>query len=200
MSNAPHSPESADTFAAAHPLTRRLIKRLENDPGARILEIGTGGGRNLRALNAAGFVVVSLDDARAASPDAIAAAGNEFGAVISTHALLHGNSESLPDTMRLIALALEPGGLLYATFGSSRDARFGRGERIDEFTFAPTDGNERGVPHVYFDEPRLRALLEPLFEIEALEEQDVDRIVGRWAHQQQPLSGAVHWFAIARRR
>ncbi|MBV8196925.1 MAG: hypothetical protein JO263_02210 [Candidatus Eremiobacteraeota bacterium] len=56
------------------------------------------------------------------------------------------------------------------------------------------------MPHVYFDEPRLRALLEPLFEIEALEEQDVDRIVGRWAHQQQPLSGAVHWFAIARRR
>ncbi|MBV9262690.1 MAG: methyltransferase domain-containing protein [Candidatus Eremiobacteraeota bacterium] len=200
MREAPHSPEHADTIAAAHPLARALIERLRPERGARILEIGTGSGRNLRALQAAGLSVTSIDDARAACRDGIDAAGDGFTAGLSTHALLHGDSNSLTVTMHSIALALRSGGYLYASFGSSRDPRFGRGDRIDEFTFAPTEGDERGVSHVYYDEQRLRALLEPYFEVESLEEHAVDRIAGSWAHREEPLSGAIHWFAVARRR
>ncbi len=200
MSQAPHSPDSADTFAAAHPLAQRLIERLRNDSSARILQIGTGSGRNLRALRAAGFIVLSVDDRAADAPEALATLGGQFSAVISTHALLHGNCTSLEEMVSAIAQSLRHGGLLYATFGSSRDARFGRGERIDNRTFSPTQGDERGVAHIYFDELELRSLLQPYFVIEALQEHDVDRIAGSWAHSQEPLSGAVHWFAIARRR
>ncbi|MBV9233813.1 MAG: methyltransferase domain-containing protein [Candidatus Eremiobacteraeota bacterium] len=199
MSQAPHSPRFADTFAAAHPLAQRLIGRLANDAGARILEIGTGSGRNTRALRDAGFSVVTINDARFASPDA-PAAGADFAAAISTHALLHGDSETVAHATRRIAWALKPGAWLYGTFGSSRDARFGQGQRIDDCTFAPLQGDERGVPHVYFNERRLRALLEPYFGVESLEEHDVDRVAGSWAHRERPLSGAVHWFATARRR
>jgi len=197
---APHSPEHADTIAAAHPLARALIERFRGEPGARILEIGTGSGRNLRALRAAGLSVNSLDDARAARPDAIGAAGDDFAAALSTHALLHGDSNSLKEMMSAVARALRSGAFLYATFGSSRDARFGRGERVDDLTFAPSEGDERGVPHAYYDEQRLRALLEPYFKIESLEEHDVDRVAGSWAHREETLAGAIHWFAIARRR
>jgi hypothetical protein len=54
------------------------------------------------------------------------------------------------------------------------------------------------VPHVFFDESRLRALLAPWFEIEALEETSVDEIAGAWAHREKPLERSVHWLVEAR--
>lgn len=200
MSTGPHSPEYADIIAAAHPLAQRLIERHGGDSDARVLELGTGSGRNLRALRAAGLSVVSLNDATASSSDAIATLDGGFSAALSTHALLHGTASSLPEMVRAIAKKLKPDSCLYATFGSSRDARFGCGERIDDRTYAPLDGDERGIAHMYFDEQNLRALLEPRFTIEALEERDVDRVAGSWAHSHRPLSEAVHWFVVACRR
>lgn len=119
---------------------------------------------------------------------------------LSTHALLHGTEAEISALLDRIANQLAPGAPLYGTFGSVRDARNGRGEQRGQHTFAPLDGDERGIAHTYFDEPRLRALLERQFSIESLEERDVDTIAGTWAHQEQPLERAVHWFAIAAKR
>ncbi len=92
------------------------------------------------------------------------------------------------------------GGLLYATFGSTRDTRFGQGKRIDDSTFAPTQGDERGVAHAYFDRERLLSILDRYFIVESLSEECVDDVAGTWAHRERPLDGAAHWFAIARKR
>jgi hypothetical protein len=46
----------------------------------------------------------------------------------------------------------------------------------------------------------VRALLDPLFAIELLEEQDAGQIAGSWAHRERPLSGATHWLAVATAR
>ena len=60
-----------------HPLALDLIERLRDRPGARVLEIGAGSGRNTRALIGAGLRVQ-------APPDS-----GPYAAALSTHALLH---------------------------------------------------------------------------------------------------------------
>lgn len=170
-----------------------MIEALGNPP-ARVLDVGTGSGRNARALRAAGFQVDALDDAAVAELSQYARAS--YDAIVSTHAFLHGDSIGAASMTVNARAALRAGGLFYATFASNRDRRFASGTRIDAQTFAPDRGDEAGIAHVYFDEAQLRALLEPYFAIDSLEEVAVDEIVGRWAHAQQP-SGSVHWFVRA---
>lgn len=187
-------------MSAPHPLAERLIERLHSVPDSRILDFASGRGRNAQGLRRAGFTVVPIPDDAAASAASLRNVGQGFRGVLSTHGLLHGTPSTVAARVRAIARCLVNGGLLYATFGSTRDARFSQGERIDDSTFAPIDGDERGVAHVYFDRDRLLAILEPYFVVESLSEHRVDDVAGSWAHRERPLDGAAHWFAIARKR
>ena len=173
-----------------HPLAQALIERLHG-AGFRILEIGTGSLRNRAALEAAGHAV----DSFAQAPEAPAV----YDGAISTHALLHGTRDAVAGELRRIARVLRPGAPFYATFASVRDERFGKGIQIDPYAFAPSTGDEAGVAHAFFDEPALRAAVEPLFSIESVDERNVDAVVGRWAHAQPPR-GSVHFFLVARNR
>lgn len=166
-------------------------------PEIRVLDFACGAGRNTRALREAGFSVVAIDDRTAASPAPLAGIADGFAAALSTHGLLHGTPATIADRVSQIARILAKNGSLYATFGSVRDARFGQGERIGDSTFAPAEGDERGVAHAFFDRDRLYAMLDPYFSIKTLKERDADETAGAWAHRERPLSGAVHWFAIA---
>lgn len=191
-----HSPEPED-LRRPHPLAMELIERLRPGSGARVLELGSGHGRNTRALAAAGFAVEAIADDRLTP--ALELSGDAFDAALSTHGFLHGTRGSIGTLVAAVARKLKSGAPVYATFGSVRDTRFGLGERIEDSAFAPDAGEERGVTHAYYDQAALGVLLQPLFEIERLEEHDADRIVGRWAHAQAP-QGAVHWFVRMRRR
>ena len=181
----PHSPDPSKR--PPHPLAVSLIERLRGRDGLTVLEIGAGSGRNTRALTGAGFAVVGFD-------------GQFADAALSTHALLHGTPATIDELLLRIANHLKPGAPLYATFGSTHDARYRMGEEIEPRVYAPLDGDERGVPHTFFDEPRLRALVGRHFHIESLTEVKVDDIAGTWAHKEQPLESAVHWFLIATKR
>ena len=161
--------------------------------GATVLELGSGRGRNTRALRAAGLHVIEIADVRVAH---FAAEPQSADAALSTHGLLHGSEAEIARAVHEIARALHAGNPLFATFASTNDARFGRGTEIGPHTFAPDSGDEKGVAHSYYDEARLRALLEPIFTIESLVETSADETVGRWAHTQTP-SGTVHWFVKA---
>ncbi len=184
----------------AHPLAQRVIECLREEGESRVLDFASGSGRNAAALRGAGFTVVEVDDAAAASDEPLTRTNERFAAVLSTHGLLHGTGRAIAARVRAIAAVLEDGGLFCATFASSRDARFGEGERIADSTYAPTAGDERGVAHTFFGEEALRALLEPRFAIESLTERAVDDVAGSWAHRERPLTGAVHWFVVARKR
>lgn len=170
-----------------HPLALALIERLRAQPGARVVEIGAGDGRNTRALVAAGLDLAPLLGTTGAT------------AAITTHALLHGTPDEIAGNLRAIGDALAPGGVFVGTFGSARDARCGVGERLEPYVYAARDGDEKGVPHAYFNEERLVELLSG-WEIESMEEVDVDTIAGTWAHRQAPLHQAVHWFVVALKR
>lgn len=187
-------------MSAPHPLAERLIERLQSAPESRVLDFAEGSGRNGTALRRAGFTVVAIADDAADRTAPLPGESASFSAVLSTHGLLHGTPGAIAARVRALSQRLESGGLLYATFGSTHDARFGEGERIDDSTFSPDDGDERGVAHAYFDRDRLLALLDPDFEVELLREHSVDEVAGSWAHRERPLTGAVHWYAIARKR
>uniref|UniRef100_E6Q4Y4 Methyltransferase type 11 n=1 Tax=mine drainage metagenome TaxID=410659 RepID=E6Q4Y4_9ZZZZ len=175
---------------AAHPLARQLIARLPR--AARVLEIGHGSGRNHRALEAAGLEVLHFD--------AVLTPTERAAAALSTHALLHGSPAEIAALLAQIACGLVGGAPFFATFGSTRDARFGEGTQLGPATFAPTDGDERGIAHSYYDEAGLRSALDERFAIEELREVEVDAIAGGWAHASAPLRGAVHWFVVGHRR
>lgn len=180
----PDSPEHG-SIRPPHPLCLALVERLRERPRADVFEIGSGSGRNTRALLAAGFTVN--------------ATLGPYAGALSTHALLHGTPDEIRESLHAIARALEPDAPFYVTFGSVRDARCGEGTRVADHAFAPTHGDEAGVVHAFFDEKRLRAMLEEHFVIESLHERDVDEVAGSWAHRERPLRGAVHWFAELRR-
>jgi len=185
----PRSPRH-EPLRPPHPLALELIARLKDSKSARVLEIGRGSGRNAAALDAAGYGVGNLD-----APEP-----SRYDAALSTHALLHGTPQSIALLLTRIATRLHAGGPLYATFGSVRDARYREGTRIEEHVFAPVDGDERGVPHAFFDEVRLREMLEDEWIVESMREIDVDAIAGSWAHQLKPLERSMHWFVVVRRR
>jgi hypothetical protein len=188
-------------MSAPHPLAEALIGRLPARVEIRVLDFAAGIGRNSEALRRAGFTVVTVGDAAAAAFDRRLADQSEpFDAVISTHGFLHGRFAEIEHRLQAVATHLVDRGMLFATFGSSADARFGQGSRIDDFTFAPLDGDERGIAHTYFDRDGIGALLQRHFQVVSLDEQRVDQVAGGWAHAQQPLRGAVHWFTIARKR
>lgn len=183
------SPDSPPpTLRPPHPLALELIERMRAQPGARVLEVGAGSGRNTRALTAAGLEVVSIES------------GVPAQAALATHALLHGTPLTIAAVLREIAGAVFPGAPLFATFGSVRDARYGKGFELEPHVYAAHDGDEAGVAHAYFDEGRLRSLLESDWTIDLLKEVGVDAIAGSWAHVQAPLRNAVHWFAVATKR
>lgn len=159
-----------------------------------MLEIGTGSGRNTAALREAGFDVHTVSDAEVQSFEVPL---RSFDAALSTHAFLHGTPATVQRVLGAAAAALKPGAPFHCTFASKRDARYGQGTIVAPDTFAPDTGDEAGVAHVYFDETGLRSALRAHFIVESLAEENVDGIVGSWAHAQRP-SGSVHWFLRAR--
>jgi SAM-dependent methyltransferase len=188
----PTSPSRHRSIRAPHPLALALIERLR--ASARVLEIGTGSRRNADALSTSGHRVTSIEIGDLSSVT------GSFDAALSTHGLLHGTPPQIARALSNIASLLKPRGSIFATFGSTADRRFGLDDKVDEYTYAERAGDEKGIPHAYFDADRLRELLAPKFEIEMMQEQPVDNIAGTWAHPNEPLRDAVHWFVIAIRR
>ena len=162
-----------------------------------MLDFCTGRGRNAAALQSAGFAVIAVPDEEADRFDPFGERG-AFAAVLTTHGLLHGTPKTIAARLDRLRFCLADDGELYAAFGSTRDARYGKGRRIGAATFVPAQGDERGVAHTYFTRERLENLLRVRFTVERLWESGVDSVAGSWAHPTQPLANAVHWFAVAR--
>lgn len=183
--------------SSAHPLAEQLVELARREPfDAPVVEVGTGSGRNARALAAAGIAHVTVPDDTPYTQ--LPGTRDAYGAALSTHAYLHGTSAKLRAGIAELRRVLKPNAPVLLTLGSFKDARYGLGIPFDERSFAPGDGDEAGIPHAYFDRDGVLELLFG-FTIESMEEVDVDEIVGRWAHGEDVVSGRVHWFVRARK-
>jgi hypothetical protein len=189
---------SSSSAQTAHPLAERLIANArEHALDGPVIEVGTGSGRNTRALVEAGVPNVSVPDSTPYTQ--LPGTRENYGAGLSTHAYLHGASAKLRVGIAELRRVLRPGAPVYITLGSIKDARYGLGIPLDERSFAPGEGDEVGIPHAYFDRDGVIELLLG-FAIESMEEVDADEIVGRWAHgPDDDVAGRVHWFVVARR-
>ena len=180
----------------AHPLATRLVDLVRREPlDGPVIEVGTGSGRNTRALVEARIPNVTVPDSTPYTQ--LPGTRDSYGAALSTHAYLHGTNAKLRAGIAELRRVLRPQAPIFITLGSIVDARYGLGIPFDERSFAPGEGDELGIPHAYFDRDGVIELLFG-FDIVSLEEVDVDDIVGRWAHDDE-LPGRVHWFVEARK-
>lgn len=125
----------APVYAASGPggASRHLAGFLDLlPPGARILELGCGGGRDAEAMLARGFDVDATDGTEAMAAKAAARLGRpvrvlrfealdaqgDYDAVWAAASLLHVPRQGLPDILAAIRRALRPGGLHFASYKS----------------------------------------------------------------------------------
>jgi hypothetical protein len=189
---------SAPSTQGPHPLAERLIERyLAAAWDAPVLEVAAGVGRNSRAFAAAGIPLVATRDDEPYTQ--LPGERESYAAALSSHGYLHGATAKVRAGLAELRRVLRPGAPIYITLGSIHDERFGFGEALDEWTFAPGDGPEMGIPHAYFDRDTIVELLRG-FTIESLDEVDATNIVGTWAHDpEDELQNIVHWFVAATR-
>jgi len=150
MPDAAHDPETlafydreAEVYAARfdaryHDGLDRFIVRLA--PGARVLELGSGGGRDAAVMLEAGLDVELTDGSVGLARVAQAKTGRPvrimlfdqlvadaaYDGVWANASLVHARAEALPDIFGRVFRALKPRGLLYASFkageGAGRDS------------------------------------------------------------------------------
>ena len=81
-----------------------------------------------------------------------------FDAVISVQVLHHNTAENIRRLIAEIWRVLQPEGLFFATTPISKN-QAQRFRQIEENTFLPLDGREKGIPHHIFDEDQIREFL-----------------------------------------
>lgn len=137
--------ESAQVYCASGPggVSRNLHSFLQMlQPGARILELGCGGGRDAEAMIAAGFEVDPTDGIPEIARKAEERLGRAvrimrfdeldavetYDAVWANASLLHVPRSSLPQVLALVSRALKPGGLHFASYkGGNTEGRDNHG-------------------------------------------------------------------------
>lgn len=155
-----HDPETlafyareAPDYAASGPggIGRHLEPFLERlAPGARILELGCGSGRDAAHMEARGFTVDATDGVPEMAAQAAARLGHAvrvmrfdeleaieaYDGIVAAYSLLHVPRGGLPDVLSRIWRALKPGGWHAATFKSG--GQEGR-DRLGRYYNYPSD-------------------------------------------------------------
>ena len=124
---------NATAYASDGSVNRKLSRFLDQcTPGGTILELGTGSGRDARAMLDAGFVVDATDGSaelaviaseRLGQPVRVLlfqdlAASEAYDGIYASASLLHVPREQLPDVLERVWTALKPGGVVWASFKS----------------------------------------------------------------------------------
>lgn len=109
---------------------QELLRHLEGQPPFRILDLGCGPGRDLKAFAALGHVAVGLDGSKCFAAMARQYSGCEvleqdflqlelppesFDGVFANAVLFHVPSEALPRVLRDLRSALKPRGVLFSS-------------------------------------------------------------------------------------
>lgn len=163
-------------FIEIHEALPEFLAALPHPP-ARVLDLGCGTGRHLVHLAGHGYTVFGLDRSEhglqlsqvwlaeknlsAAGlcvqdlKDPLPCANGAFDVVISTQVIHHATLAGVQNTVNEILRVLKPGGQVFVSttlFPPQRP----NVQEIEPGTYLPLEGSERGLPHHYFTEERLR--------------------------------------------
>lgn len=165
-------------FEEPHEDMPGVVQALKTSGLNKVLDLGCGTGRHLVYLAKNGFSVFGLDS----SPEGIRASsewlasesleadirvldmtaplpfGNGFfDAVVSVQVIHHADMATIEHVVREITRVLVPGGFLFVTVPTkcNQGDAF---EEVEERTFIPRDGPEKGLPHHIFTLHELREM------------------------------------------
>jgi len=82
-----------------------------------------------------------------------------FGLVLSFNVLYHGFRDQFHGAVRLIHKWLKPGGLLFFTCPTRRDAKYGNGEQLSPNTYKPLNSVHPSDIHYFADEADIQDFL-----------------------------------------
>jgi SAM-dependent methyltransferase len=163
-------------FKEPHEDMPHVAQKLKESGATKVLDLGSGTGRHVVYLAKSGFSVFGLDN----SPEGINASrawladekleaslrvydmrdrlpfeDGFFDAVVSVQAIHHAELATINNIVREVTRVLKSGGFLFVTVPKLRNqgAEF---EEIEQNTFVPLDGPEKGLPHHYFTPQELR--------------------------------------------
>ena len=178
----------------------------------RVYDLGCGVGRHTLFLAQQGFTVTASD----VSPSAIVHTRENlerrelkaelheldmsdwpfesasFDAIVAFNVVYHSTADKLEAVLAEIYRTLTPNGLLFVTFKSVQDSDYGQGEKLADFTYAPTSGIETGIAHYYIDEDELRRLMQNFELISLIHKQEFP--VSAKSERQR-----AHWVVWARK-
>jgi SAM-dependent methyltransferase len=153
----------------------RLVEFFDNPvsppPSKRILDLGCGTGRHQVFLEERGHEVFGMDvsangliyardwlrkkdhPARLllANMTSLPYCSSSFDIIISMYVIHHNPLVEVRRTIQEMFRLLLPGGLILLTIPSKRGFRHDRGQQVEPGTVIPDIGQDRGIPHHYFD-------------------------------------------------
>lgn len=146
------------------PLYERFLEHLP--PEARILDAGCGSGRDAKAFVERGYAVRAFDasselaalaEAYARMPVEVLRFQDldyfaEFDGIWACASLLHVSLDELPDVFVRLARALNPSGIIYASFKYGQGAREEGGRRFSDLDETGLDGLLRDIPELHLVE------------------------------------------------
>jgi ubiquinone/menaquinone biosynthesis C-methylase UbiE len=155
----------------------KFVLSLENRK-SKILDLGCGAGRHLIYVKEHGFNGYGVDISktglnitknrlRQRKLDCNLVRGymnflpfdnRSFDAVICINTLYHQKLEGIRRTIFEIYRILKRGGVLLTNFLTRRTYSYGKGKKIEENTFLPNEGIERGVLHHFTDKKEIEQL------------------------------------------
>jgi cyclopropane fatty-acyl-phospholipid synthase-like methyltransferase len=136
--------------------------------GELILDLGCGAGRHLAYLeensrkcigmdvawNGLNFSKSKLQNAnlpfalvQAEMSDDLPFPDDCFDHVISIHVIFHNTRKKVQETIKEIKRVLKTGGTTLLTFNATYSTRFGHGVEIENDTWIPDIGIDKGIPH-----------------------------------------------------
>jgi SAM-dependent methyltransferase len=161
------------------PLVEEFVCELA--PGAKILDLGCGGGRHVIFLSRRGYELYGTDIApqglkhsrqwleaenltaslALAAMSPLPFAGESFDGAVSINVLNHARLGDTIHAVSDVSRVLKLGAPFYFIVIGRQDARCGEGDEVEPFTFIHRQGIEAGVPHHYYDLHDLEQLTAP---------------------------------------
>ena len=122
---------------------------------------------------------------------------HSFEGVLSINVIQHTNYKNFLKIVKEISRILIPGGLFLCETPSKTNHKFGKGRRLDKYSYLTDFGAEKGIPHIFFDRKDLISILKNDYKIKILK-----RIEGEIpkADKKMKKSKLDHWLILAEKK
>ena len=181
-----------------HPLFKQFLSQ-SNFELHHVLDIGCGTGKYLKFLQSDGFQTDGIDSSETAVEMAQKLLGedatiictnmfdyeipkNKYDLVVSVSTIHHGTKDQVQNLINSIFEAIAENGKIFITVPDFESSKawdtFKDHEKIDEGTFAPLSGPEKGLPHSFYTKKEAQKLFSKFSNLQL----DLDSH-GRWVAQ-----------------